>query len=75
MAFRKPLVKTEKLVEESWVEVPYESIKKGDVFRTYVDAEGTKLSQDDQGHTKFIAKEDAYSENGFHYTISCEPVK
>lgn len=75
MGFRKPLVKTEKLNEnKEWIVIRYENIKKGDIFRTYVDAEGSKIASDDKGHTTFLATEDAYTENGFQYTVSCKPI-
>lgn len=74
MGLRRALVKTEKLVGGEWIVIRYEDIKKGDIFRTYIDAEGTKLSTDDKGNSTFQATKDAYTENGFDYSVDCQPV-
>ena len=73
---RRPLVKAEVLTTEkpyTWIVTPFEKIKKGSIFRTYIDSEGTELSKDSKGNSVFLATSDARSENGFDYSIDCEP--
>lgn len=62
--------KTEKYVDGTWTVIDYPTLKKDDIFRMYV---GDKVSTDDKGNSVFKATRDAYSPNGFNYTVDCEP--
>lgn len=67
----KPVfAKTELYVNGQWVPGSYPDLKKGDIFRMYKD---DKLSTDAQGNSVFKMKVDAYTSNGFDYTVECEP--
>ena len=58
----------------SWMNYEFENICKGHIFRTYKTGSDTELNTDEDGYSVFKAKRNARTENGFFYTVDCEPV-
>lgn len=74
--FMPAKVKTEiyNEVTGKWIPYEFDNLCKGHIFRTYKSGSDTEFNKDEDGHWVFKAKRDARTENGFFYTVDCEPV-